>query len=154
MQRTDTDTAVLDLAESAPNMIEAAVAVTTGRLNLASPLEVRRRIVRGDATAIGYFRFELGRQVAAALLWMDRHVRAVYDEQDVPAGDEVAPEEPTLDQPLRLYVEVDVQTPALGAAVEALSEALSRALDSVPLASGQRATIARTSAASQVDCIK
>lgn len=131
MQKTITDTAILDLAESAPNMVEAAVAVTTGRLNLASPLEVRRRIVRGDATAIGYFRFELARQVAAALLWMDRHVQAVYDEQDAPEAEEALPAEPTLDQPLRLFVEVDVETPALSAAVDALSDALSRAIDSM-----------------------
>lgn len=131
MQHTEAYTAVLDLAESAPNMVDAAVAVTTGRMNLSSPLEVRRRIVRGDAAAVGYFRFELARQVAAALLWMDRQVRAVYEEPEVPAAEEVAPDLLALDDPLRLYVEVDIHTPALDAALDALSDALSQAIDSM-----------------------
>lgn len=122
---------ILDLEGTARNMVDAAVAVTTGRLHLASPLEVRRRIVRGDATALTYFRHELARQVATTLLWIDRRVQAVYEEQDVPPGEEVVPEEPAIDQPLRLFIEVDVSSPALGAAVDALSDALSAAIDSM-----------------------
>ncbi|RIK41866.1 MAG: hypothetical protein DCC58_11870 [Chloroflexi bacterium] len=131
MQRTGESQSVLDLAESAPNMLEAAVAVTTGRLNLSSTLETRRRIVRGDSVAISYFRFELARQVAAALLWMDRQVRAVYEAPDELVAEEAAPEPPDLGAPLRIYIEVENHTPALDAAIDALSAALSLSLDAM-----------------------
>lgn len=131
MQRIGEPQSVLNLGESAPNMLAAAIAVTTGRLNLSSTLETRRRIVRGDSVAVSYFRFELARQVAAALLWMDRQVRAVYEEPDELVAEEVAPEPPDLGAPLRILIDVENHTPALDAAIDALSDALRLSLDAM-----------------------
>jgi hypothetical protein len=118
----------VDLEETVRNMVDAAVAVTTGRLHLASPADVRCRLVAGDAAAVSYFRFELARQIAAALLWMDARVVAVYQEQDVPEGEELAPAEPTFGEPLRILVHVEYQTPALRAVLDALNEGLTQVI--------------------------
>jgi hypothetical protein len=117
----------LDLTEVAPNMIEAAVAVTTGRLGLDAVVETRRRLVTSDAEAIGYFRHALARQVAAMLLSLDPYVVAVYEDQDVPEAEELAAEPATLFDPLRLFVHVELRTPALESVVRALNEALADA---------------------------
>ncbi len=118
----------VDLVETASNMIDAATAVVTGRLHLASPRDVRALLLQGDPRASSYFRYELARQVAAALLTMDPYVIAVYEDQDVPESAEVAPAEATLEEPLRLFVEVEYETPALRTVISALDEALGQAI--------------------------
>jgi hypothetical protein len=131
----------VDLEETVHNMVDAAVAVTTGRMNLAVPTDVRQRLVAGDSAAVAYFRYELARQIAAALLWMDARVIAVYKEQPVPEGEEVAPPEATFREPLRILVQVEYQTPALHAVLDALNEALGQVLGGLfpdPLPGHQR----------------
>lgn len=118
----------VDLAEVAPQMVNAAVAVATGRLRLGNVTETRRRLIAGDADASMYFRFELARQVASLLLSLDSNVIAVYEEQDVPAAEECAPEQPTMFEPLGLIVRVELRTSALDAVVNALADALSEAI--------------------------
>lgn len=118
----------VDLVDTASNMIDAAAAVVTGRHHLDSPRDVRARLLKGDALASSYFRFELSRQIASALLTMDPHVIAVYEDQDVPESEDVAPDEVTFEEPLRLFVEVEYETPALRAVIDALNEALSQAI--------------------------
>ncbi|MCO5176238.1 MAG: hypothetical protein M9890_04580 [Thermomicrobiales bacterium] len=118
----------VDLVDTTNNMIDAATAVTTGRLHLSAARDTRARLLKGDALALGYFRFELGRQIAAALLSMDAHVIAVYEEQDVPEAEDVLPESVPLDEPLRLFIEVEHETPVLRTVIDALNEALSQTI--------------------------
>jgi hypothetical protein len=118
----------VDLAATVHNMLDAAVAVTTGRLHLSSPTRTRRRLVAGDPAAVSYFRYELARQIASALLWMDAQVIAVYQEQDVPEGEELAPAEATFGEPLHLLVRVEQQTPALRTILDALNEGLTQVI--------------------------
>jgi hypothetical protein len=122
------DTTTIDLEETSLNLVDAAVAVTTGRLRLASPRDARRRLIARDPLTVTYFRSELARQIAVTLLWIDPHVQAVYEDQDVPPGEELAPPDQTLAEPLRLFVEVAFQTPALAAVVTALNQALGAVL--------------------------
>lgn len=109
-------TSTLDLAEMAQRMIEAAAAVTTGQLRLSDPVEVHARLAQGDSIVISHFRHELAHQIGAALLWMDPHVVAVYEDQGY--GDV------SLSAPLRIIVHVDYETAALRSLVAALGEAL------------------------------
>ncbi|HAX23856.1 MAG TPA: hypothetical protein DEU95_13215 [Chloroflexi bacterium] len=118
----------VDLVDTTSNMIDAAAAVVTGRLHLDSPRDVRARLLSGDALAISYFRFELSRQIASALLTMDPYVIAVYEEQDVPESEDVTPVEASFAEPLKLFVEVACKTPVLPAVIDALNEALSQAI--------------------------
>jgi hypothetical protein len=128
MSLTNRTNATVDLVDTAGNMIDAAAAVVTGRLHLSSPQDVRTRLLKGDTLAIAYFRYELAIQVASALLAMDPHVIAVYEEQDVPASDDQPAEDATFTEPLRLFVEVENKTPALQAVIDSLNEALSHAV--------------------------
>jgi hypothetical protein len=125
-----------DLIETAARMIDAAVAVTTGRLHLSTVQEARRLLVHGDATAVGYFRFELARQFGAALLMMVPHVVAVFEDQDVPDAEEAIPADAPMSEPIRLFVQTDFASAALTALVDALNHALdaaiSEALDRPP----------------------
>jgi hypothetical protein len=138
MSMSFTPRATVDLAEVTPQMVNAAVAVATGRLRLGNTTETRRRLVAGDADASMYFRFELARQIASLLLSLDSNVIAVYEEQDVPAAEELAPEQPTIFEPISLIVRVELRTPALDAIVNALNDALSEAIgrDLTPLQGG------------------
>jgi hypothetical protein len=128
MSMSFTPRATVDLAEVTPQMVNAAVAVATGRLRLGNTTETRRRLVAGDADASMYFRFELARQVASLLLSLDSNVIAVYEEQDVPSAEECAPEQPTMFEPISLIVRVELRTSALDAIVNALNDALSDAI--------------------------
>lgn len=125
------DVPLVDLVETADNMIDAAVAVATGKLHCTSPRDTRCRLVKGDPLAISYFRFELARQVAVALVMMDPHVIAVYEDQDVPPGDELEPAEASLTEPLRLFIEVAFQTAALRSLIESLNEALAETISNI-----------------------
>ena len=128
MNPIDRESLTVDLEKTAASAIDAAVAVVTGRLNLSSPQEVRQRLLKGDPTTVSYFKFELGHQIASVLLWADPHVVAVYEEQEVPPGEELWAEDATLAEPLRLFVDVEIQTQALQAVISALNGALSRAM--------------------------
>lgn len=128
MSMSFTPRATVDLAEIAPQMVNAAVAVATGRLRLGNVTETRRRLIAGEANASMYFRFELARQVASLLLSLDSNVVAVYEEQDVPAAEECAPEQPTMFEPIGLIVRVELRTSALDAIVSALNDALDEAI--------------------------
>lgn len=138
MSMSFTPRATVDLADVAPQMVSAAVAVATGRLRLGNVTETRRRLIAGDADASMYFRFELSRQIASLLLSLDSNVIAVYEEQDVPAAEECAPEQPTMFEPIGLIVRVELRTSALDAIVNALNDALSEAIgrDLTPMAAG------------------
>lgn len=118
----------IETSETAPNMIDAAIAVTAGKMHLASPDHALDALHRDDPIAVSYFRYELARQTAAALLRSDDLVAGVYEEQEVPAGEELAPSPAGLFAPLRLYVLVDYETAALRALIDALDHALCKAL--------------------------
>jgi hypothetical protein len=120
--------ATVDLADIAPHMVDAAVAVATGRLGLSVAADTRRRLIAGDADASMYFRFELARQVASLLLSLDSNVIAIYEEQEVPEAEEVAPLQPTMREPISLIVRVALRTSALDAIIRAIDAALSEAL--------------------------
>jgi hypothetical protein len=111
----------LDLGEKAQKMVEAAVAVTTGRLHLRSPREALDRLHTDDPAAVAYFRYELARQIAAALLMMDSQVIAVFEDGDVLDGD------PGLTGPMRLVIQVRHRTAALRMVIGALDQALGQA---------------------------
>lgn len=121
----------VDLLDKAHGMIEAAVAVTTGRTNLDSPRQARAMLLHGDARAVSYFRHELGRQIASALLMMDPHVIAVFEDQDVPESEEEIPPAAELAEPLRLFVRVEWEMPSIVALIGAIGDSLSHALESV-----------------------
>lgn len=122
------DYLTVDLVDTTNNMIDAATAVTTGRLHLSAARDTRARLLTGDPLATGYFRFELGRQIAAALLSMDAHVIAVYEEQDVSEAEDTSPASASFDEPLRLFIEVEHETPVLRTVIDALNEALSQTI--------------------------
>jgi hypothetical protein len=121
----------IDLTALTDRLIDAAAATTTGRLHADSPKEVRKRLVARDPLAIGYFRHELARQVAATILMLDPLVKAVHEEQDVPEAEEVTADERTLTDPLRLIVVVEFRTAALDALIRALNDALAETVQDV-----------------------
>jgi hypothetical protein len=131
-QRPHANVAV-DLDKIARNMVETAVAVTTGRMQMTSPLDVRDCLLAGDTPTVNQFRAELTRQIAAAMLWIDPNVIAVYEEQDALAeADGVSNQGGLSDpQPIRILIEVESQTPALRAIIGALDEALCNAVGSL-----------------------
>lgn len=116
-----------ELAQTAPQMIDAAAAVTARRMHLPTTLAAVARLQANDPTAVSYFRYEMARQVALLLLRYDRHVVALYEEQDVPDGEELAPEVSLYDG-LRVYVLVEYATHALDHLLEALDRALTAAI--------------------------
>jgi hypothetical protein len=127
----------LDLVEMVDHMVGAAAAVTTGRLSLADPADARFHIVRGDPDALAYFRFELARQVAGVLVWLEPQVTAVFEEQTAPPGEELEPEPPTHTEPLRLIVQVESEPPTLRSVIDALNEAFRQVMfDVLPLPPG------------------
>jgi len=117
-----------ELDHAAPQMIEQAVAVTARRMHLPPPLSAFARLEANDPTAVSYFRYELARQVALLLLRYDRNVVALYEEQEVPDGEELAPPEASLYDALRVYVLVEQDTRALDHLLEALDRALVTAI--------------------------
>lgn len=123
----DAGSTTIDLAALAPRLVEAAVAVTTGRMHLSATSDTRRRLIQGDAVAAGYFRHELARNVAALLLHLDSNVVGVYEEHDLPEAEEMAPEQPACFDPLRLIVCVEVRTPAIDVVIRGLGQALADA---------------------------
>lgn len=124
---TGWDHLTVDLVDTASAMIDAAAIGVASRLNLSSPGAVAERLRRGDVLAISYFRLELSGQIATALLSMDPYVIAVYEEQDGLEPGQCA--EGPAPEPLRLFVEVECETPALRMVIDALDEALSQTID-------------------------
>jgi hypothetical protein len=87
-------------------MVNAAVAVATGKANLASTACTLARLREGDIEAANAFRHELARQVAAALLMLDPAVLEVYQEHTrAPSDANVGP----LALPLKLWVIASVR---------------------------------------------
>lgn len=121
---TPTTNKPLDLVETAHKMMNAAAAVTTGRLNLSSPEDALARLVDGDERAISNFRLELARQIASALLMMDPNVIAVFDGRDTLVST-------ALDDPLQLWVQVRHRTAALNTVIDALNQALAQAYTTI-----------------------
>ncbi|MDI3340040.1 MAG: hypothetical protein QJR03_05865 [Sphaerobacter sp.] len=117
-----------ELTATTPGMIDAAAAVTARRMHLPTPEAALERLRVNDPTALSYFRYELARQVGELLLRYDRHVVALYEEQEVPDGEELAPPEISLHDPLRVYVLVEHATHALDQLLAALDDALTEAL--------------------------
>jgi hypothetical protein len=117
---TPTTNKPLDLVETAHKMMNAAAAVTTGRLHLSSPEDALALLAHGDEQAISNFRLELARQIASALLMMDPHVVAVFEDRDTLVST-------ALDEPLRLWVQVRHRTAALNTVIDALNQALGQA---------------------------
>lgn len=117
-----------DLARTAVNMVAAAIAVTAGRMHLEASDAAVDVLRRDDPAAVGHFWAELGRQVATTLLRGSDQVVAIYEEQAVPESEEMAPEEPSLNRPLRLYVQAHIETAALRTLVGALDHALAAAI--------------------------
>ncbi|MBX6341492.1 MAG: hypothetical protein IRY97_03465, partial [Thermomicrobiaceae bacterium] len=97
-------------------------------MRLGSQEEARSRLRQDDALAVGYFRFEMARQIATLLLRADELVLAVYEEQDVPESEELPAPPVSLRDPLRLYVLVERDTAALRSLIAALDRALAEAL--------------------------
>jgi hypothetical protein len=121
------DTRAIDLESIAPNMLDAALAVTAGRMNLATKAQAFCRLAAGESAATTYFRHELGRQVAMALLLIDPQVLEIYEEQDS-VIDEIGADPPVLFSPLRVLVRVCRQTAALRPVLDDLNGALCRAV--------------------------
>jgi hypothetical protein len=118
---------MLDIGKIAPKMLDAALAVTAGQLGAPSPAQAFCRLAAGDAAATTYFRYELARQIATALLMTDRNVVAVYEEQE-PVIEEVGAEPLALFAPLRMLVRVRWETATLRPLLRDLNEALAAAL--------------------------
>lgn len=127
----------LDLVEMAGHMVGAAAAVTTGRLNLSDPADARFHILRGDPAALSYFRFELARQIAGVLVWLEPQVMTVFEEQTAPPSEELEMESPSHTDPLRLIVQVVSAPPTLRSVIDALNEAFRQVMfDVLPLPPG------------------
>lgn len=117
-----------EISTTAPNMVDAAVAVTAGKLGLASPEQALDALHREQPIALSYFRYQLARQAATTLLRSDDQVVAVYEEQTVPEAEDAASTPERLADPLRLYVLVEQDTAALRALIDALDGALVEAI--------------------------
>lgn len=115
---------VEDLSTSARNMIDVAIAVTTGRLHLDDPAVVFQRVLDDDATALGYFRHELAHQVAMFLMRMDPSVHAVYKEHELPEAEELGTPSLRLADPVHLVVYSERETAALRSLAHALDSSL------------------------------
>jgi hypothetical protein len=102
-------------------MIDAAVAVATGKGNLSCPSQTLELLRQGDQNLAAAFRTELTRQAAATLLMLDRSVIDVYQENTwVPEPSDHS----ELEQPIRLWVVALHRTPSLYASIDRLNAAL------------------------------
>lgn len=109
-------------------MIDAAVAVATGKGKLSCPAETIKLLRQGHPALAVAFRTELSRQIAATLLMLDQTVIEVYQERARELGSCVHPQ---LDQPIRLWVVARHRTPSLYASIDRLNEALVQAYATV-----------------------
>jgi hypothetical protein len=121
---------VQDLVTSARNMVNVAIAVTTGRLHLDTPEEALQRLLSNDTFALDYFRHELAHQVAMLLLQMDSSVITVYKEHEIPEAEELGTPDLRLTDPVHLVVYSRRETAALRSLTSALDQSLVDVLSS------------------------
>jgi hypothetical protein len=113
-----------NLDATARKMIDAAVAVTTGQVGLSSPAETMQRLQQREVHAVATFRRELARQIGGAIVMLDEHVDAVYDEpMPVATGDQA----PHPGRPYRLWIVARLRTGTLYERLEALNQSLVQA---------------------------
>jgi hypothetical protein len=117
----------VEIEQIAPKMLEAAFAVTAGRMQLPSAAQAFCKLAAGDAAATTYFRHELARQIAMLLLMVDQNVLAVYDEQEA-VVEEIGADTPHVFAPLRLLVRVRWETATLRPVLDDINAALCQAL--------------------------
>lgn len=116
--------AFLDLNTTVRKMIDAAVAVTTGQLGLSTTADTLTLLRQGEARAVTPFRRELAQQIAGAILMLDAHVDAVFEEQprrghSLPGND--------LYRPFRLWVVARLRTAILYERLDELNQSLVQA---------------------------
>jgi hypothetical protein len=119
---------VEDLTLSTRNMVDGALAVTTGRLHLEDPEQAFERVVHNDVTALEYFRHELAHQIAMLLIQMDPQVVTVYKEHELPEAEEFGTPQLRLTDPIRLVVYSERETAALRSLVGALDQSITDVL--------------------------
>ncbi len=119
---------VEDLALSAGNMVDGAIAVSAGRLHLEDPSQALTLLIEHDATALEYFRHELSHQIAMALMRFDGSVQAVYKEHELPEAEEFGTPQLRINDPLYLVVYSERETVALRSLICALDRSLVDAL--------------------------
>jgi hypothetical protein len=119
-----TTTVVEDLARSVRNMVDGAVAVTTGRLHLDRPEHALERLLSDELTALEYFRHELAHQIGMLLIRMDSGVEAVYKEHELPEAEELGTPSLKLTDPVHLVVRADRETAALRSLVSAIDSSV------------------------------
>jgi hypothetical protein len=117
-----------DLHYSARQILSAAVAVATGRLNLDDPVIAEEQVCRGNSPAIEYVRHEIARQVAGLILRTDHNVIAVYEEHQLPEAEEMDTPEPGIADPINLVVYSQLETAALRSLIDAIDQAIAEAL--------------------------
>jgi hypothetical protein len=115
---------VEDLATSARNMVDGAIAVTTGRLHLDDPDDAFYRVLNNDEIALEYFRHELAHQVAMLLIRMDPRVIAVFKEHELPEAEEFGAPYLRFSDPVHLVVYSHRETAALRCLCNALDGSL------------------------------
>lgn len=115
---------VEDLTRSTRNMVDGAIAVTTGRLHLDHPQDALERILANDLTALEYFRHELAHQVGMLLVRMDSDVATVYMEHELPEAEELGTPALRLTDPVHLVIRADRETAALRSLVRAIDSSI------------------------------
>ncbi len=115
---------VEDLTLAATNMVDGAIAVTTGRLHLDNPAEAFMRVRDNDVTALEYFRYELAHQIAMLSSGMDPTINAVYLEHELPEAEELGTPALRVTDPVHLVVYSEHQTAALRSLFEAIDRSL------------------------------
>jgi hypothetical protein len=115
---------VEDLAVSARNMVDVAIAVTTGRMHLDDPSDARTMVFGNDAAALQYFRHELAHQVAMLLMRLDSSVVDVSLEHELPEAEEFGTPNLDIADPIRLIVQADRNSAALRSLISAIDTSL------------------------------
>lgn len=105
------------------NMVDAALAVTTGLMQLPSPVETRSALGQGQSEVVSTFRHELARQVASSLLMVDDFVYAIYEER-LDGNDD-------LTRPFRIWVVARYRSSTLYATIDNLNDALMDAISDI-----------------------
>lgn len=118
----------VDLIPAAENMVDVAVAVATGRLNLQNPDETRALLAGNDRAALEYFRHELAHQLSMLIMRTDTNVLAVYKEHEIPEAEEFGTPALSLADPLYLVVYSERETAALRSLISALDQVLAEVL--------------------------
>jgi hypothetical protein len=123
----ESPTRTVEIEKVAPKMLDAAFAVTAGRMQLPSAAQAFCKLAAGDAAATTYFLHELARQIAILLLMVDQNVLEVYEEQEA-VIEEIGADPPLLFAPLRLLVRVRWETATLRPVLDDVNATLRQAL--------------------------